>query len=315
MGEIKTLSYEDYLQRMLAAERPGAEKVLAFTDYRVGAICTDPRLMLCPLDDHLVHRGDGIFETVKYIDRKVYLLDKHMQRMKNSAESIKLLPPCSWEKVRDLILDTARAGGEDNGLVRVLLGRGPGGFGIDPHECPKPSLYIAAYKFKPKPEEFYTKGTTACRAVIPAKQDWLAKIKSVNYLPNALMRLDAAEKGCDYTLCFDEQGFLAEGAIENVGLLENSGTLVIPEFTNALPGTTLLRALDLIKGDPPVMFRPVREQEIFDARELMTFGTTGDCVSIVRYEGRPIHDARPGKLAARIRGLLREDLQENGLPL
>ena len=315
MGEIKTLSYEDYLQRMLAAERPGAEKVLAFTDYRVGAICKDPRLMLCPLDDHLVHRGDGIFETVKYIDRKVYLLDKHMQRMKNSAESIKLLPPCSWEKVRDLILDTARAGGEDNGLVRVLLGRGPGGFGIDPHECPKPSLYIAAYKFKPKPEEFYTKGTTACRAVIPAKQDWLAKIKSVNYLPNALMRLDAAEKGCDYTLCFDEQGFLAEGAIENVGLLENSGTLVIPEFTNALPGTTLLRALDLIKGDPPVMFRPVREQEIFDARELMTFGTTGDCVSIVRYEGRPIHDARPGKLAARIRGLLREDLQENGLPL
>lgn len=315
MKGFNTLSYEDYLDRMRVSPRPGTEKVLAFADHRIGAICKDPRLMLIPLDDHLVHRGDGIFETVKYIGGKVYLLDKHMERMKNSAKSIKLAPPCSWDDVRELILETARAGGEENGLVRVLLGRGPGGFGIDPSECPKPSLYLAAYKFTPKPEEFYTKGTTACRAEIPAKQDWLAKIKSVNYLPNALMRLDAAEKGCDYTLCFDEQDFLAEGAIENVGLLENSGTLVIPEFTNALPGTTLLRALDLIKGDPPVMFRPVREQEIYDARELMTFGTTGDCVSIVRYEGRPIHDARPGKLAERIRGLLREDLQENGLPL
>lgn len=315
MGGFKTLAYEEYLERMLAAPRPGVEKVLAFLDYRVGAICKDPRLMLIPLDDHLVHRGDGIFETVKYLGRKVYLLDRHMERMKNSADYIKLVPPCSWDDVRELILETARAGGEDNGLVRVLLGRGPGGFGIDPHECPKPSLYVAAYRFTPKPDEFYTRGTTACRSSIPAKQDWLAKIKSVNYLPNALMRLDAIEMGCDYPLCFDEQGFLAEGAIENVGLLDKSGALIIPEFTNALPGTTLLRALDLIKGDPPIMFRPIREQEIFDAREMMTFGTTGDCVSIVRYEGRPIHDARPGPAAARIRELLREDLRKNGEPL
>lgn len=315
MRELKTLAYEDYLDRLLAAPRPGTGKVLAFTDFRVGAICKDPKLMLIPLDDHLVHRGDGIFETVKYLDRKLYLLDQHMERMKKSAEGIKLLPPCNWDEVRELILDTARAGGEDNGLVRILLGRGPGGFGIDPIECPSSSLYVVAYRFAPKPPEFYSKGTTACRAKIPAKQDWLARIKSVNYLPNALMRLDAIEKGCDYPLCFDEQGFLAEGAIENVGLLDHSGTLVIPELKNALAGTTLLRALDLIKGDPPIMFRPVRENELFEARELMTFGTTGDCVSIVRYEGRPIHDARPGPVAARIRKLLQEDLRENGTPL
>lgn len=315
MDTFETLSSEDYRKRMLAAPRPGVEKVLAFMDYRVGAICKDPALMLIPLDDHIVHRGDGIFETMKYLDGKMYLLDKHMARMKKSAEGIKLVPPCSWEKVEQFILDIARAGGEKNGLVRVLLGRGPGGFGIDPHECPKPSLYITAYRFTPKPASYFEKGTTACRAGIPAKQDWLARIKSVNYLPNALMRMEAAEKGCDYTLCFDENGYLAEGAVENVGIVDASGTLVIPEFTNALAGTTLLRALDLIKGDPTVMVRPISEKEIYEAREFMTFGTTGDCVSIVRYEGRPIHDSRPGPVAARIRELLQQDLRDNGTPL
>ncbi|MEW5773985.1 MAG: aminotransferase class IV [Thermodesulfobacteriota bacterium] len=313
MAHIPVLDSDDYLGRLLALPRPGADKVLAFYEHRVGAVCKDVRLMLLPLDDHLLHRGDGVFESLKYVGRKLYQLDAHLERMQKSAAAISLAPPCSWEDLRDIALAVARAGGADNGMLRLLLGRGPGGFGIDPFESPAASLYVAAYHFSPKPDSVFEKGVTAFRSATPAKQSWLARIKSVNYLPNVLMKMEAVQKGYDYPFCFDEHGFLAEGATENVTLVDQAGTLVVPELTNSLPGTTLLRALDLIKGEVPVSFRGVTEADVYGAREVHILGTTGDCIPVVRYEGKPIHDVRPGPVARRLRELLVRDLEESGV--
>lgn len=313
MADIPVLEHDDYLERLLALPRPGADKVLAFYEHRAGAVCRDARLMLLPLDDHLLHRGDGVFESLKWVGRKLYQLDAHLERMKKSAASISLSPPCAWERVREICLAVARAGGADAGMLRILLGRGPGGFGIDPFECPAASLYVAAYVFAPRPESFFAQGVTAFRAATPAKQSWLAKIKSVNYLPNVLMKMEAVNRGFDYPFCFDEQGFLAEGATENVALVDHAGTLVVPEFTHSLPGTTLLRALDLIRGEVPVRFCGVTEADVYGAREVLILGTSGDCIPVVRYEGKPIHDVRPGPVARRLRELLRQDLEDNGV--
>jgi len=311
----KVVGSDEYLGLLLGTPRHGEQSVLAFYDHRLGAICRDPRLMLMPWDDHLVHRGDGVFETIKYIDGKMYQLEAHLDRMETSAKGIYLSLPCPRDEIREHILDTARAGGSDIGLVRVLVGRGPGGFGVDPFECPVPSLYIVAYKFTPKPENLFENGVTAFKTSIPAKQPWLAKIKSLDYLPNALMKREAEEKGFTFPLCFDAHGFLAEGATENVCIVDKQGRLIAPEFTSALRGTTLLRAVDLIKHEIPISFRGVTEGELFEAKEVIVIGTTLDAISVIRYEGKPIHDVRPGPVSKRIRELLKKDLQENGTPL
>ncbi|MDK2954579.1 MAG: branched-chain amino acid aminotransferase [Desulfovibrionales bacterium] len=315
MQVAKVVGSDEYLGLLLGTPRHGEQSVLAFYDHRLGAICRDPRLMLMPWDDHLVHRGDGVFETIKYIDGKMYQLEAHLDRMETSAKGIYLSLPCPRDEIREHILDTARAGGSDIGLVRVLLGRGPGGFGVDPFECPVPSLYIVAYKFTPKPENLFENGVTAFKTSIPAKQPWLAKIKSLDYLPNALMKREAEEKGFTFPLCFDAHGFLAEGATENVCIVDKQGRLIAPEFTSALRGTTLLRAVDLIKHEIPISFRGVTEGELFEAKEVIVIGTTLDAISVIRYEGKPIHDVRPGPVSKRIRELLKKDLQENGTPL
>ena len=53
-------------------------------------ITTNPQLMMIPVDDHLVHRGDGVFEAFKMIEGKVYLLDAHLDRLAVSANTISL---------------------------------------------------------------------------------------------------------------------------------------------------------------------------------------------------------------------------------
>lgn len=313
---IPVMDSEEYLRKMMSVRRPGREDVLAFYEHRLGAICKDPQLMLLPWDDHIVHRGDGIFETMKFLGRRMYQLDAHINRMKRGAKAIHLEPPCTWERLREIVLEVAAATDAENGLVRVLLGRGPGGFGIDTKECPIPSLYVVCYKFTPKPQEWFDKGATAYHCTIPAKQDWIARIKTVNYLPNVLMKHEATEKGFNYPICFDDDEFLAEGATENMAIVDAQGTVVVPEFTNALAGTTLYRALELLaKEGVKSFFRKITENEIFDAREVLVFGTTGDCLSIVRYEGKPIHDARPGPIATRARELILQDIAENGTPI
>lgn len=304
-----------YLDALLQAPRPGASQVHAFYDHRVGAIGKDPRLMLLPLDDHLVHRGDGVFETMKFIDRRLYQLDAHMERLKFSAQSIFLEPPCTWDEMKTMILEVARAATQDQGMVRVLLGRGPGGFTLDPAECFTSSLYIVAYKLTPRPESLYEKGVIAQHCSVPAKSGLMAKIKSVNYLPNVLMKREASQGGWDYSLCFDDQGFVAEGAAENLCLVDGQGRLVVPELNNALTGTTLMRVLDAVKGEVPVIFRQVREDDMYLAREVILLGTTIDALSVVRFNKKPIHDARPGPISKRMRRFLIQDLQENGTPL
>lgn len=310
---MRVADSQEYLEALLEAIRPGSEEVLAFYDHRVGVIGTDPKLMLMPWDDHLVHRGDGVFESVKYEDRKLYQLDAHIRRIKISCQAIHLEPPCSWSELEEAIIEVARAGNEPDGLIRVLLGRGPGGFGLDPYESPVQSMYVVAYRMHKRPESAFEKGATAMRTSIPAKQAWMATVKTTNYLPNVLMKREAVNNHVDFPFCYDSNGFLAEGATENIALVDEAGRLVIPEFTNSLAGTTLMRAVDLLKDEMSVIFKGVSEAEVFAAREVMMIGTSFDAIGIVRYAGKPIFDARPGPVTRKVRALLQADLQQNGL--
>ncbi|RQD67831.1 MAG: aminodeoxychorismate lyase [Desulfonatronovibrio sp. MSAO_Bac4] len=305
-------STKDYVDRLLDLPRPGEQNIFAFYDHRIGMICKDPRLMLIPLDDHLIHRGDGVFETVKFINGRIYQFDAHLERMEKNCRTIFIQPPVSFDQIKELVLDVARASNQKDGYLSLFIGRGPGGFSIDFRECPSPSLYIVARKYNYLPKSFWEKGVTAFKSERPAKQSYMAKIKSVNYLPNVLMKKEAVDKGYDFALCFDENDCLAEGCIENVVIVNDQGKIVIPDLNNALTGTTLMRAIDLIKNEVPFIFRSITESEIYEAREVILLGTTLDAVSVVRYNGKPIHDVRPGPVSKRLRQLLIEDLEKNG---
>lgn len=312
---VSVFSSDEYLEKMLSLPRVCAKDTLAFYEHRVGAICTDARLMLLPLDDHLAHRGDGVFETVKYTGGRLYQLDSHLERMKRSAAGLYLKEPCSWDEIRRIVIAVAAAGKEKTGQMRILLGRGPGGFGIDPFESPEASLYIVAYRFHAKPDEWFEHGLKGFRTTIPAKQSYMAKLKNTNYVPNMLMVREAKERGMDTPFCFDNEGYLAESAIANLCLVDASGTLSVPEFTHSLPGTTLLRALELLEDTLSVSFRRIEEREIFAAKEVILFGTGPDCVAVTSYEGTPIGDGKVGPIARLARERIIKDVYETGTPI
>jgi len=96
-------------------------------------------------------------------------------------------------------------------------------------------------------------------------------------------------------------------------LVDAGGNLIMPEFRNALPGTTVCKAAKLAERFMPVQSRSVPETELFAAREILLLGTTHECLSIVRYENHMIGQGVPGPVACRLRGLLRSALLDEGV--
>ena len=311
---ISVLTPDAYAQRLLSAKRGGEGALYAFYEHRLRAITCDPKQMLIPVDDHLVHRGDGVFESLKAEQGRIYLLDEHLARLAKSAQGLGLDLPCGLDELGEAVAAVAGAAGRPAQSLRIIVGRGPGGLGLDPEESTQSSLYIISYRFTPKPEAYYTQGLTACRSKVPAKSGPEAQIKSTNYIANMLMVREAKERGVDLSVTFDGAGCLAEAAIANICIVDKDGELAVPEFTHALKGTTILRAMELIGREMPVALRAVTEEEIFTAREMLVLGTTFDCTAIVNYEGKAIGSGRPGPTAGRILTLLKEDLLGNGTP-
>ena len=81
----------------------------AFYSSQLKGVVTDPALMVIPFDDHIVHRGHGIFDTAAIVAGKIYDLDAHLNRFLLSAERSKLRLPASREEMADIIVQTAAA--------------------------------------------------------------------------------------------------------------------------------------------------------------------------------------------------------------
>ena len=278
---------------------------------------TDPVEMTVPADDHVVHRGDGVFETIKCVDGFVYGLEPHLARLAASAERIGLRIPCSSADLAGIVLATLRAGRRRDGLVRVILSRGPGGFGVAPAECPEPALYVVAYRLPPPFMDAHPDGARAVTVDIPIKPGFLAAIKTCNYLPNALMKAAAHAAGADFPVAFDERGFLAEGATENLGIVTRGKVLQVPRPGRVLDGITAQRVLalapevvrdGLLSG---VEASDIPRTAMDSASEILIFGTTPDVTAVVQFDGRPVGSGRPGPVQAALNRLLVDDIRGN----
>jgi branched-chain amino acid aminotransferase len=302
----------------LAARRAAANhEYYAFYSSIVGGIVTDPALMLAPIDDHVVHRGDGVFETLKCVNGGVYLWQEHARRLFQSANAIGVSIRWSEPELADIVAQTLRAGGRRDALLRIIISRGPGSMGVNPYDCPAPALYVLAHALKPSFMDVHPGGARLISCDIPIKAGFFATIKSCNYLPNALLKKAAADAGADFAVCFDERGFVAEGATENVGIVDADGRLRAPGPERILSGTTMNRVFQLaealvrdgrLRG---LMRGPITREELSCAREILIFGTTSDITSAVLFDGRPVGEGKPGPIALALLELLREDIRSS----
>src|SRR4029079_15649914 len=83
---IPVLSADAIVRQLGALRARQPVKYWAFYSSQLGGIVTEPALMVIPFDDHMVHRGHGIFDTAGIVGGKIYDLDEHHDRFLGSAQ-------------------------------------------------------------------------------------------------------------------------------------------------------------------------------------------------------------------------------------
>jgi len=311
------LNEDQAVQRLKELPRPWAAEYLAMYSSQLGGIVTEPWLMSVPIDDHMVHRGDGVFEATKCVAGRIYQFRPHLDRLSRSAASIQLELPLSRNELEVLAVAVVRAGGEPDCMVRIYVSRGPGGFTTNPFECPKPGLYIVVSHLHSPPNKAYDLGVQIGISHVPSKSGFFASVKSCNYLPNVLLKREAAVKGWDFAIGLDEQGLIAEGSTENIGVVNRDGVLCLPLPVNILEGTTARRAQELAQGMlregllKGLEHRPISVSDLHEAAEVMLFGTTLDVLPVTRMEGEPLAGGKPGPVAKELLERVRKDILHN----
>lgn len=315
---IKILSRDDIFTEAPEWRRPGASNYAAMYSSVFGGIVTDPALMVMPLDDHIINRGDGIFEYFDVVNGFVYNFEAHLARFERSAGLISLDLPFDMDTIRAITLETLAVSGAKDCGVRLFLSRGFGDFGCDP-TTPKKSLFyvVVILKSFEIPPQTYTEGVTAITTHVPLKPGFYAQVKSTCYLLNALVDLEARRNNADYGIWYDHEGHLTESSTENVAIVSREGILKYPRFDHMLKGTTLLRAAELAKGLVAggtlkgVSQTDITQQQVYDSSEMLILTSAFFVVPVVKYDGKAIGAGKPGPVFHQLAGLIQKDKTEN----
>ena len=290
------------------------KKLYAMYSSVTDCIVTDEALMVVPVDDHVVHRGDGIFESFKCLEGGIYNLGAHLERLGRSAAQIGISLPMSADEMADIVAQTLRAGGKPNALVRLLVTRGQGTMGIDPYKCLGSELYVVIYDPGPGGHDRMPDGVSVAVSKVPVKPGMFATVKTCNYLPNVLMKKEAVDLGVDFTVSLDAQRNLAEGATENIGIVTRGKELFMPPNDHVLAGTTARRAMDFarqLKQERMLTtaeFRHISLGMVRSAAEMHIYGTTPNITPVTRFDGTPVGTGEPGPVAKRLFEMLRADM-------
>uniref|UniRef100_A0A803NC09 Uncharacterized protein n=1 Tax=Chenopodium quinoa TaxID=63459 RepID=A0A803NC09_CHEQI len=245
-----------------------------------GGITTDTAAMVIPMDDHMVHRGHGIFDTAAIVEGHLYELDQHLDRCVRSASMAKISLPFDREIMRSILIQTVSASKCRNGSLRYWLSAGHGDFHLSPSGCAEPTFYAIVTHSSASSDH---KGIKVITSSIPIKPPVFATMKSVNYLPNALCQMEAEENGCFASIWLDSEGFVAEGP--NMNELVKKGD---------------------IRG---VSTRDVSVEEGKKAEEMMLFGSGVLVRPIVQWDDQVIGNGNEGPVARALLELLLEDMK------
>jgi branched-subunit amino acid aminotransferase/4-amino-4-deoxychorismate lyase len=281
---------------------------LAFYNSQLDAVTTDPALMQIPFDDHMALRGHSVFDSCTVYNGQAYLLDRHIARLLSSAAKARIDLPLSAEQIKDKLLEVVASTQAQNCGVRLFLSAGPGNVMITPQKGAS-CLYMLVLVNELRHADIPNEAT--CRT--PEKPEFLATMKSTNYLLNALTCMDSLDRGGSYGVCVDEEDQILESSIASVGFVLPGKRLVTPAFDRILRGVTMERVLELAQRLAEEGVLASVEQRSISLSEAKTctemFLTKADEVkSVLSWDDVVVGEGVRGPIASRLIELMQEDI-------
>src|SRR5687768_2173184 len=261
-----------------------------------------------PVYDHGFLYGEGVYETLRTYNRVPFLYDRHMKRLRASAERIHLGVPFSDAEFGRWIDDTVAAAGEqvrseraapsmNEAYIRILFTRGVGELNYDPRSTPNPTTVIIVKPLEEPPARVFEQGINICVVDILRNHPHSVNplIKANNLLNNALAMQEAYRRGGEEGLMCNYRGELSECSQANFFMVRDGVVLTPKSEAGLLEGIT--RAFQFEVGRDAGI--DVREATLFPADletadEAFITSTTRELSPVTRIDGRPVGTGKVG---------------------
>jgi D-alanine transaminase len=256
---------------------------------------------------HVEDRGfqfaDGVYEVCEVRGGLMVDERRHMARLKRSLGALLIELPMSLAALGIVLRETVRRNRVRDGLVYLQVTRGRA---RREHAFPPPGtvpgVVVTARSLDPaRGERIAADGIAVI--TVPDNRWARVDIKSVSLLPNVLAKQAAREEGAREAWFVDANGFVTEGSSSNAWIVTNRGEVVTrPVDHSILNGISRSVVLDAVAAQGlSLVERPFTPKEAQAAREAFVTAASQIVQPVVRIDGVPVGDGRPGPVATALR--------------
>jgi branched-chain amino acid aminotransferase len=240
--------------------------------------------------DHAVLYGDGVYDTFRIYNGKAFEMQKHLERLYNSANLMEIIPPMRIDELRDMIKSNyhwINWISLIDAFVRIVFTRGVGKMGVDMRTCNKPTSIII---FTEREES-----NVPIKAIISSirrisKNCIPSEIKSLNYVNSVLAKIEAIKAGADDAIMVNEYGEITEATTENVFIVKGGKIYTPPLKCGLLAGITR----NVIMSNFQVFEKELSRNDCLEADEIFLSGTGNTITPVVKLNDKIIGDGLIG---------------------
>ena len=276
---------------------------MAATVYVNGRISGERDAVVSVFDHGFIY-GEGVYETLRTYNRRMFLYDRHVRRLRRSAAMIALDVPFTDDALAARIAETMAAAAFDGeAYIRVLLTRGVGELTYDPKATPTPTLVIIVKPQVDPPPEAYSRGVRVAIVDIVRNHPGSVNpmIKSNNLMNSALAMQEALRSGAFEGVMRNYRGELTECTTANLFVVKDGVALTPPIGAGLLPGITREFMFEVGQAAGiEVREAVLRDDDLYRADEAFLTSTTREAVPIVAVDDRTIGSGRPGPITLQL---------------
>jgi len=259
---------------------------------------------------HSLHYGLAVFEGVRAYQTAdgaaIFRLHDHTERLFNSARIFMMEMPYTREQLNEAQREVIRANGLASGYLRPLAFYGSEKMGVSPRGA-KVHVSIAAWPWGAYlGEEGLARGIRVKTSSYQRHHINVSMVRSKtagHYVNSILANMEALNHGYDEALLLDTQGFVAEGAGENLFIVRD-GRIYEPNMVSGLIGITRRTVIELAADlGYTVTQMPMTRDDVYLADEAFFTGTAAEVTPIRELDGRPIGPGRRGPITERLQSL------------
>lgn len=247
--------------------------------------------------DHGLLYGDGVFEGLRAYGGKVFRLQQHLDRLWASAKAICLAIPMSMDEMAKAVNDTLAVNNLKDAYIRLVITRGAGALGLDPHRTSNPQVIIITDHIALYPKELYENGMEIVTAstIRNHPQALSPRIKSLNYLNNILAKIEGLQAGCQEALMLNHLGFVAECTADNIFLVKQGEVFTPPLDAGVLEGITRDAVIDVAR-EAKILVREetLSRHDVYIADECFLTGSGAEIIPVIKVDSRVIGTGKPG---------------------